>query len=93
MIPILIVEDDSNIVRMLEAALSIVGYQSSVCMDGRSAVEAIHIGHFDLVLLNVMLPEMDGFQVIGQIDAAAVPVIFLTARQKVLGKVRGPLLG
>ena len=80
MIQILIVEDDCNIVKMLEAALSIVGYQSSVCTDGCEAVEAIRSGNFDLVLLDVMLPGMDGFQVIGQINAAEVPVIFLTAR-------------
>lgn len=93
MIQILIVEDDCNIVRMLEAALSIVGYQSSVCKDGCSAVEKIRAEKFDLVLLDVMLPGMDGFQVIEQIDAAAVPVIFLTARQDVADRVRGLKLG
>lgn len=93
MIQILIVEDDCNIVKMLEAALSIVGYQSSVCTDGCEAVEAIRSGNFDLVLLDVMLPGMDGFQVIGQINAAEVPVIFLTARQEVSDKVRGLKLG
>lgn len=93
MIQILIVEDDCNIVKMLEAALSIVGYQSSVCTDDCEAVEAIRSGNFDLVLLDVMLPGMDGFQVIGQINAAEVPVIFLTARQEVSDKVRGLKLG
>ena len=93
MIQILIVEDDCNIVKMLEAALSIVGYQSSVCTDGFEAVEAIRSGNFDLVLLDVMLPGMDGVQVIGQINAAEVPVIFLTARQEVSDKVRGLKLG
>ena len=93
MIQILIVEDDCNIVKMLEAALSSVGYQSSVCTDGCEAVEAIRSGNFDLVLLDVMLPGMDGFQVIGQINAAEVPVIFLTARQEVSDKVRGLKLG
>lgn len=93
MIHILIVEDDSNIVRMLEAALSIVGYQSSICTDGRSAVEKIQSGNYDLVLLDVMLPGIDGFQVIEQIDASAVPVIFLTACQEVSDKVRGLKLG
>lgn len=93
MIQILIVEDDCNIVKMLEAALSIVGYQSSVCMDGNEAVNAIRSGNFDLVLLDVMLPGMDGFQVIEQINAAEVPVIFLTARQEVSDKVRGLKLG
>ena len=78
---------------MLEAALSIVGYQSSVCTDGCEEVEAIRSGNFDLVLLDVMLPGMDGFQVIGQINAAEVPVIFLTARQEVSDKVRGLKLG
>jgi|GEM_PF-4208989 DNA-binding response OmpR family regulator len=43
-------------IKMLEAALSIVGHQSSVCMDGCTAVEAIQSGDFALVLLNVMLP-------------------------------------
>ena len=70
-----------------------MGYQSSVCTDGCEAVEAIRSGNFDLVLLDVMLPGMDGFQVIGQINAAEVPVIFLTARQEVSDKVRGLKLG
>lgn len=91
-INILIVEDDVNISKMLEAALSIVGYKSVVCHNGKDAVDEISRGRYDLVLLDVMLPGMDGFEVIQRMRCK-VPVIFLTAMQDVSDKVRGLRLG
>ena len=93
MIRILIVEDDSHIARMIEAALSIGGYESVICEDGVRAVEMIQSGRFDLVLLDVMLPGMDGFEVIRNIQSGETPVIFLTALQDVADKVKGLRLG
>lgn len=92
-VKILIVEDDANIARMIEAALSIVGYGCEICSDGETAVKLIRECHFDLVLLDVMLPGMDGFEVIENIQDRDVPVIFLTAMQNVADKVRGLRLG
>ena len=90
---ILIVEDDGNIAKMIAASLSIVGYESQICPDGRMAVETILSGRFDLILLDVMLPGLSGFQVLEEIRCREIPVIFLTAKQDVADKVRGLRLG
>ncbi len=90
---ILIVEDDSNIARMIAASLSIVGYDYQICSDGGEAVETVLSGHFDLILLDIMLPGLDGFQVLERIRERDIPVIFLTAKQDVADKVRGLRLG
>lgn len=93
MAAILIVEDDGNIAKMIEATLSMVGYQCESCGDGSEAVRCILEGSFDLILLDVMLPGMDGFEIITKIKNKGVPVIFLTAMQDVGDKVKGLRLG
>lgn len=92
-IQILIVEDDEHIAKLIEATLSIGGYHGTICPDGSRAVEMILGGNFDLVLLDVMLPGLDGFSVIEKIRHKEIPVIFLTAVQDVSDKVRGLRLG
>lgn len=89
MVKILIVEDDPHIAKMIAAALDIVGYESEQCADGKTAVARIMREPFSLVLLDVMLPELDGFSVMEQIRVKEVPVIFLTAMQEVSDRVRG----
>ncbi len=89
MIKILIVEDEANIAKMIEAALSIIGYECATERDGIAALERIHRERFDLILLDVMLPGMDGFELNEHIRDCDVPVIFLTALQDVGSKVRG----
>ena len=86
---ILIVEDEENIARMIAATLEMAGYTCQSCMDGSKAVELVQPGVFDLVLLDVMLPGMDGFQVMEHLRGVGVPVIFLTAVQQVGDKVEG----
>lgn len=93
MIQILIVEDDLHIAKMIEATLSIGGYAGTICDNGVEAVEKILTRRFDLVLLDVMLPGMDGFEVIQKIQSQDTPVIFLTALQDVADKVKGLRLG
>ena len=90
---ILIVEDDPNITKMIEAVLSIIGYQYAACSDGKEAVGLILNGDYDLILLDVMLPGTDGFQILQQIRHKGTPVIFLTARQDLVDKVTGLKLG
>ena len=92
-IRILIVEDDPNIAKMIAATLAIGGYDSAICANGREAVERAAAEAFDLMLLAVMLPDMDGFTVIQHIRSDRLPVIFLTAMQDVADKVRGLKLG
>lgn len=90
---ILIVEDEENIARMIAATLEMAGYTCQSCGDGAKAVELVQPGVFDLVLLDVMLPGMDGFAVMEHLRGVGVPVIFLTAVQQVGDKVRGLRLG
>ena len=93
MAEILIVEDDENIARMIEATLSMVGYRCDGCEDGSEAVRRILEGSYDLILLDVMLPGMDGFEILTKIKNKGTPVIFLTALQDVGNKVKGLRLG
>ena len=93
MAKILIVEDDVNIAKMLEVTLSIGGYESERCDNGKKAVDLVTSQSYDLVLLDVMLPDMDGFKVIEYIHKEETAVIFLTALQDVMDKVKGLKLG
>ena len=93
MAKILIVEDDVNIAKMLEVTLSIGGYESERCDNGKKAVDLVTSQSYDLVLLDVMLPDMDGFTVIEYIHKEETAVIFLTALQDVMDKVKGLKLG
>lgn len=93
MIRILIVEDEENIAKMIAATLAMGGYQSMVCDNGPDAVEQLNSGEFDLALLDIMLPGMDGFAVLEQVRSRTTPVIFLTAMQDVSDKVKGLRLG
>lgn len=93
MAEILIVEDDENTARMIEATLSMVGYRCDGCEDGSEAVRRILEGSYDLILLDVMLPGMDGFEILTKIKNKGTPVIFLTALQDVGDKVKGLRLG
>ncbi len=93
MIKILIVEDDENIAKMIMATVSIVGYEAEICDDGAAAVSRILNGNYDLVLLDVMLPGIDGFEIMERISGTEVPVIFLTALMDVADKVKGLRLG
>ena len=90
---ILVVEDEGHIAQMIEATLQLGGYTCEVCTDGAEAVERIFAGGFDLILLDVMLPGLDGFGVMERVAGLDVPVIFLSAMQQVTDKVRGLQLG
>lgn len=90
---ILIVEDEEHIARMIEATLTLGGYTCAWCADGAEAVERVQQTRYDLVLLDVMLPGLDGFAVMERLKGQRVPVIFLSAMQQVADKVRGLRLG
>lgn len=87
---ILIVEDDQTISKLIAASLSISGYESIPCFDGEEAIHTIkNDPHIDLILLDIMLPKMDGFQVMESIRPLGIPVIFLTAMGDVSERVKG----
>ena len=91
---ILIVEDEPEIVRFLTLELQHEGYETESCPDGKSGLERALSGGFDLVLLDVMLPQMSGVEVLRRLrQESAVPVIFVTARDAVMEKVNGLDLG
>lgn len=93
MAKILIVEDDENIAGTIKATLTMVGYGCDICYNGSEAVDRAMGGEWDLILLDVMLPGLDGFAVMEKIRGTDIPVIFLTAMQNVLDKVNGLRLG
>lgn len=86
---ILIVEDDENIAKYIQTCLSMSEYESEICENGQKAVEMVTTQLYELVLLDIMLPELNGFEVLERIKTYQIPVIFLTAVQDVADKVRG----
>ena len=82
-----------HIAQMIEATLTMMNYDCVRCEDGKQAVETILNNRFDLILLDIMLPELDGFGVLEKIRSREIPVIFLTAMGSVSDKVRGLRLG
>lgn len=86
---ILIVEDDQTISKLIAASLSISGYESVPCFDGNEAVHMVRNEEFDLILLDIMLPGLDGFQVMEKIRETGTPVFFLTAMGDVSDRVKG----
>ena len=86
---ILIVEDDQTRSKLIAASLSISGYESVPCFDGNEAVHMVRNEEFDLILLDIMLPGLDGFQVMEKIRETGTPVIFLTAMGDVSDRVKG----
>jgi len=91
MVRILVVEDDPAIALGLEDDLSLEGYEVAIAKDGAAGVSQARDGSFDLVLLDVMLPRKDGFEVCRELrrSGSKVPIIMLTAKthdaEKVLG--------
>lgn len=87
---ILIVEDEAKIARFVELELTHEGYEVSKAADGRMGVELALSEDFDLILLDVLLPQLNGLEVLRRIRREkTVPVIMLTARDAVMDKVAG----
>lgn len=90
MTKILVVEDEAKIARFIELELTHEGYKVEKASDGRSGVETALAGDFDLILLDVMLPQLNGLEVLRRIRREKeTPVIMLTARDAVMDKVAG----
>ncbi|MBK5230737.1 MAG: response regulator transcription factor [Thermoleophilia bacterium] len=94
MATILLVDDEAPIQRMLEFPLKKDGYDVVIAGDGEEALEKFRGGKFDLVVLDIMLPKLDGLEVCKEIRARSnVPIIMLTARADEVDKVIGLELG
>lgn len=90
---ILIVEDDATISDLIKLNLKMIGYETRQAYDGTQALEIIEKEEFDLILLDVMLPKLDGFSIIGKIKHKDMPIIFLTAKASIVDKVQGLKMG
>lgn len=88
---ILLVEDEEKLSRMVELELRYEGYEVTKAFNGRDGLEQALTGSFDLVLLDIMLPQMSGMEVLRRIrrEELPLPVIMLTARDNVVDKVSG----
>ena len=88
---ILLVEDEEKLARMVELELRYEGYQVHKSFDGRSGLERALSGEYDLVLLDIMLPQLSGMEVLRRLrkEGGQLPVIMLTARDSVVDKVSG----
>ncbi|WP_314010232.1 response regulator transcription factor [Pseudostreptobacillus hongkongensis] len=85
---ILIIEDDVKIAKLLETELKFEGFDVDIKTDGKEGLLTAKYNHFDLILLDVMLPKMNGFEVCKRIrEDSDVPIIFLTAKDQVTDKV------
>ena len=91
---ILLIEDEPNIARFVELELSHEGYEVHKAADGREGLKLAEEGKFDLVLLDIMLPGLNGLEVLRRLRRESqVPVIMLTARDAVMDKVTGLDMG
>ena len=87
---ILIVEDEEKIARFLELELAHEGYETEKAGDGRTGLALAESGRFDLCLLDVMLPKVDGLSVCQRIrETSSVPIIMLTAKGEDMDKILG----
>lgn len=93
MIRILIVEDEKPISNLIRMSLTREGYRCTCAFDGVGAADLLEENQFDLILLDVMLPHVDGFELMEYIRPLEIPVIFITARDSVADRVRGLRLG
>jgi DNA-binding response OmpR family regulator len=91
---ILLVDDEQSVQKLLSSALRKDGYEVVCAFDGRQALDRLRDRAFDLLVLDLMLPEIDGFEVCRQVRAtSSVPIIMLTARVEEIDKVLGLELG
>ncbi len=93
MIKILIVDDEKPICDLIDLNLSSAGYHCTAVQDGLLAIDLIEKEEFDLVLLDIMLPGADGYDVMEYIRPLGIPVIFITAKHEVKQRVKGLKLG
>ncbi len=86
---ILIVEDEKNISKLIQDTLSLANYQFDCSFDGEDALKKLNENTYDLILLDIMLPKLDGFQIVEQMENKDLPIIFLSAKNDVSTIVKG----
>ena len=90
---VLIVEDDGAIANLIKVNLEAEGYGCTCAPDGKVGADLIEKESFDLILLDIMLPEIDGYELLEYVKPIGTPVIFLTAKSGVGDRIKGLKLG
>ena len=91
---ILIVEDEATIAELEKDYLELSGFEVEVANDGKRGMETALQGDYDLIILDLMLPEMDGFEICRQVRAEKnIPIIMVSAKKDDIDKIRGLGLG
>jgi len=93
MLNILIVEDEQAIANLIYINLSDEGYHCTCAFDGKHGADLIEKENYDLILLDIMLPEIDGYELLEYIKPMGTPVIFITAKGAVNDRIKGLKLG
>lgn len=93
MIKILIVEDEEPISNLIRLSLTKAGYTCQCALDGLTAANYLAANTYDLVLLDVMLPNINGFELLEYVNTLGVPAIFITAKNSVTDRVKGLRMG
>lgn len=87
---VLIIEDEKNLARFVDLELQHEGYETTICYDGRSGLDAALNQDWDVILLDLMLPELNGLEVCRRIRPIKdTPIIIMTARDSVIDRVSG----
>ena len=90
---VLIVDDEASIREIIKMNLELAGYDCFEAEDGEKAIKSLENFEPDIVLLDIMLPKMDGYQVSEEFVKRDIPIIFLTAKESTVDKVKGLKLG
>ncbi len=93
MAKILIVEDEKNISKLIEDTLHLESYETEICEDGETALNALSTNHYDLILLDIMLPKIDGFTLVKKLEKINTPIIFLSAKNDIDTIIEGLNIG
>jgi two-component system, OmpR family, response regulator len=91
---ILIIEDDSSIAELQKDYLEVAGFQVRICADGLTGLKAIGENEYDLLILDIMLPGMDGMEILRSMkDDKDIPVLLVSAKKEEIDKIKGFSLG
>ena len=93
MLNLLIVEDEQAIANLIYVNLSDEGYRCTCAFDGKQGADLIEKEQFDLILLDIMLPDINGYELLEYIKPLGTPVIFITAKSTVNDRIKGLRLG
>ena len=93
MLNVLVIEDEQAIANLIHMNLSGEGYRCTCAFDGKQGADLIEKEKYDLILLDIMLPEIDGYELLEYIKPLGTPVIFITAKGAVDDRIKGLKLG